>query len=74
MSKAFKEFWRSYWDLCMAQMQWTKKHWKGYCLMFIVLWVIVFAPFYIWAKVQEKKDAEELAKNLKDWLNEEEES
>lgn len=33
MMKAFKNFWKEYFDLCKASGAWLKKHWLGYIIL-----------------------------------------
>ena len=44
MLKSFKEFWRSYWELCKECGRWQKKHWKGVIVLNIVAIATMVIP------------------------------
>ena len=45
-----KEAMKEYFDLCGLSLKWMKKHWKGYllvCMMIYLIEMIIFFPEYI---------------------------
>lgn len=40
MKRKFIEFWKDYAELTKASWEWLKKHWLGYIILIIVIWVI----------------------------------
>ena len=68
MFKAFKEFWRSYWDLCKASLVWMKEHWIGY----IILCLVILTPYIIWYICYSRKidkEIEELRQKERDSMD-----
>lgn len=66
MMKAFKEFWKEYYELCKLSDKWCKKHWKGYIALSAVIVGAEFAWFYrdtikdkFSNKIESKKSKEE---------------
>ena len=66
MLKSFKEFWRSYWELCKECGRWQKKHWKGVIVFNIVAFATAVIPWMIAEKIHEKKLDEKMKKVTED--------
>ena len=62
MMKAFKNFWKEYFDLCKASGAWLKKHWLGYIILCVVIFFVTFGTSFVQMKWREK----EIDKSLKD--------
>ena len=62
MKKAFKNFWKEYFDLCKASGAWLKKHWLGYIILCVVIFFVTFGTSFVQMKWREK----EIDKSLKD--------
>ena len=62
MMKAFKNFWKEYFDLCKASGVWLKKHWLGYIILCVVIFFATLGPSFVQMKWREK----EIDKALKD--------
>ena len=62
MKKAFKNFWKEYFDLCKASGAWLKKHWLGYIILCVVVFFVTFGTSFVQMKWREK----EIDKSLKD--------
>ena len=62
MMKAFKNFWKEYFDLCKASGVWPKKHWLGYIILCVVIFFAALGTSFVQMKWREK----EIDKALKD--------
>ena len=62
MKKAFKNFWKEYFDLCKASGAWLKKHWLGYIILCVVIFFVTLGTSFVRMKWREK----EIDKSLKD--------
>ena len=62
MKKAFKNFWKEYFDLCKASGAWMKKHWLGYIILCVVIFFVTFGTSFVQMKWREKEND----KSLKD--------
>lgn len=62
MKKAFKNFWKEYFDLCKASGAWMKKHWLGYIILCGVIFFVTFGTSFLQMKWSERK----LEKTLND--------
>ena len=75
MVKSFKEFWRSYWELCKHSGEWMKKHWLGYTILAIVTAtfgvLLVYIPDWISKKKRQKELINELRKETEQMESEE---
>lgn len=40
MIRAFKNFWKDYFELCKMTGEWYKKHWIGYLILIFIVWGI----------------------------------
>ena len=69
MVKAFKNFWKEYFDLCKASGSWLKKHWLGY----IILCIVIFVTSFGGAAIYQKIDYMRTKKMMDDMLEEDEE-
>lgn len=45
--KAFKTFWKDYWELCKEGGKWMKKHWKGYLVLSICVAAVYVIPYLV---------------------------
>ena len=66
MLKSFKEFWRSYWELCKECGRWQKKHWKGVIVFNIVALATIVIPWMIAEKIHEKRLYKEIKKDMEE--------
>ena len=64
MVKSFKEFWRSYWELCKTSQAWLKEHWVGYTILAAVTTAIGVLLVYI-PDLLSKKRQKELINELR---------
>ena len=55
MMKAFKNFWKEYFDLYKASGVWLKKHWLGYIILCVVIFFVTLGPSFVQMKWREKK-------------------
>ena len=65
MVKSFKEFWRSYWELCKTSQAWLKEHWVGYTILAGVTTAIGVLLVYIPDWISKKKRQKELINELR---------
>lgn len=66
MLKSFKEFWRSYWELCKECSRWQKKHWKGVIVFNIVAIATIVIPWMIAEKLEEKRLHDKIKKDMEE--------
>ena len=69
MRKAFNNFWRDYWDLCKQSGKWCKKHWKGYIVLCVIVFIIEFGYFF---QDQLKEKFTAMTKKIKSKKNQKE--
>ena len=55
MKKAFKNFWKEYFDLCKASGVWLKKHWLGYIILCVVIFFVTFGTSFVQMKWCDRK-------------------
>ena len=70
MIKAFKEFWKSYFEVCKISGRWMREHWIGYIIFCIIgaamSYGIIFIPGIIKEKIEERKNKKENARVKKE--------
>ena len=75
MVKSWKEFWKSYWELCETSQAWLKEHWVGYTILAGVTTAIsillVYIPDWISKKKRQKEPINELRKETEQMESEE---
>lgn len=53
--KAFKKFWKDFWELQMESNRFMKEHWKGYLVFTAAVTASYFGGLYLWMKAEDKK-------------------
>lgn len=69
MKREFNNFWRDYWDLCKQSGKRCKKHWKGYIVLCVIVFIIEFGYFF---QDQLKEKITAMTKKIKSKKNQKE--
>lgn len=55
MITAFKNFWKDYLEVLKASGSWMKKHWIGYIVLCVVIFVVSFTCSFGYLNIRERK-------------------